>query len=88
MNSGGRKERHKVRRLLEFILRLLAAILAVGVCVALGTFVSSLLGGFLFHKGIIDDVTLFSFPLYGVLPGLLVGGVCYAVILVGTPVSK
>lgn len=28
--------------------------------------------GFLFHKGIIGAATLFSFPLYGVLPGLVV----------------
>jgi hypothetical protein len=70
-----------VRYLFEFILRFLAAILAVGVCVVLGVFFSWLLGVFLFHKGVIGDATLFGFPLYGVLPGLIVGGVCYAVIL-------
>ena len=77
-----------VRRLFEFILRFLAAILAVGACIVLGVFVSWLLGGFLFHKGVIDDATLFGFPLYGVLPGVIVGGVCYAVILVGRRDSK
>lgn len=77
-----------MRRLLEFVLRFLAAILAVGVCVVLGVFVSWLFGGFLFHMGIIGDATLFGFPLYGVLPGLIVGGVCYAVILIGRRDSK
>jgi hypothetical protein len=46
----------------------------------LGVLFSWLLGVFLFHKGVIGDATLFGFPLYGVLPGLIVGGVGYAVL--------
>ena len=64
-----------VRYLFEFILRFLLAILAVGVCVVLGAFFFWLLGGFLFHKGVIGDATFFPFLLYGVLPELIVGGV-------------
>ena len=77
-----------MRHLFEFILRFAGGILAVGICIVLGTLVSSALGGFLFHRRIIDDATLFGFPFYGVLPGLIVGGVCYAVILVGREKSK
>jgi hypothetical protein len=62
-SSGRRKERRGVKSLFEFVLRFLAAILSVGVCVVLGIFVFWLLGGFLFHRGIIDDSTLFAFTL-------------------------
>jgi hypothetical protein len=72
-----------VRHLVEFVVRFAAAILAVGACVVVGMFVCWLLGGFLLSREVIGDSTLFAFPLYGVLPGLIVGGVCYAVILLG-----
>jgi hypothetical protein len=42
------------------------------------------IGGLLFHRGIINDATLFGFPLYGLLPGFIVGGVWYAIIMTGT----
>ena len=77
-----------MRRLFEFALRFFVAILALGLCVAFGTFVSWVIGGFLFRERLISDATLFAFPLYGAVPGLVLGGVCYAVILIGAGDAK
>ena len=78
-----------MRHLLDFILRFMAGILAVCISIALATLVFWAVGGLLFHWGIIsDDAILFSFPLYGILPGFIVGGVCYAAILVSRRDSK
>jgi hypothetical protein len=64
-------------------LRFIAAGLATCGSVILGVLVFSAIGGFLFHRGVIDDATLFSFPLYGIIPGFIVGGVLYTLILIG-----
>jgi len=69
--------------LVAFALQWLAAILAVCACVVSGAIVFWVIGGFLYHRGIIDDATLFIFPLYGVLPGFVLGFVCYATISIG-----
>jgi len=76
-----------MRHLVNFILRFIAAGLATCVCVILGVLVFWAIGGLLFHKGI-NDATLFAFPLYGLLPGFIVGGVCYAIIMTGKQDSK
>ena len=67
----------------QFTRRGLAAIFAVVVCLLLGAVGSLLLGRFLLHKRIIGDSQLSVFPAYGVLAGLIAGGVCCAVILIG-----
>jgi prolipoprotein diacylglyceryltransferase len=77
-----------VKGFFKFILRFTVALLALGICLALGISFSWLLGGVLFRRGIIDDATLFGFLFYGVVPVVIVGGICYAVILIGRPISK
>jgi hypothetical protein len=77
-----------MRHLLEFVLRFIVAGLATCVSMILGFFIFSAIGGVLFRKGIIEDATLFAFPLYGLLPGLIVGGILYAIIMTGKQGSK
>ncbi|MGA8432332.1 MAG: hypothetical protein WB729_21075 [Candidatus Sulfotelmatobacter sp.] len=77
-----------MRHLVNFILRFVAAALATCVSMILVVLVFWAIGGFLFHMKIINDATLFAFPLYGLLPGFIVGGVWYAIIMVGKQNSK
>jgi hypothetical protein len=77
-----------MRPVVDFILRFIVAGLAVCASMILGVLVFWAIGGFLFHRGIINDATLFGFPLYGLLPGFIVGGVWYAIIMTGKQDSK
>jgi hypothetical protein len=77
-----------MRPLGDFILRFIVACLAVCGSMIPGVLIFWAIGGFLFHRGIIKNATLFVFPRYGVLPGFIAGGVWYAIIMIGKQTSR
>jgi hypothetical protein len=54
-----------------FVLRFIAAGLATCLSIVLSGLVFWAIGGTLFNRGIINDATLFAFPLYGLVPGFI-----------------